>query len=162
MNDPDKIREKSHRLPIECYRGRVRATFTFCAYQRKPIFTDAEVVKISADFLRKSLEKHRVKTWIYLFMPDHMHTILEGESEESDLWKAVALFKQFTGFWLFKNRPDLRWQKDFYDHIHRKDEDLQKHIRYILDNPVRKGLVEEWRNWPYKGSFHEDLEKLVA
>ena len=94
-------------------------------------------------------------------MPDHLHLVLEGKSEKSDLWKAVGLFKQKTGFLLSKNKKDIRWQKDFYDHLHRKDEDLKKHIIYILDNSVRSGLVDNWEDYPFKGSLDFDLEEIV-
>lgn len=48
--------------------------------------------------------------------------------------------------------PAIKWQKDFYDHILRKDEDVKKHVMYILNNPVRRGIVENWKDYPYKGS----------
>ncbi len=95
-------------------------------------------------------------------MPDHLHIVNEGISDESDLWKMLNLFKQKTGFWLSNNREEAKWQKDFYDHIHRKEVDLKKHIRYILNNPVRKGLVSDWREYPFKGSLDFSLEKIIS
>jgi putative transposase len=95
-------------------------------------------------FLKQAIEKHQVKNWAYVFMPDHLHFILEGESKDSDLWKAVVLFKQLAGFWLLRNQPEVKWQKDFYDHVLRRNEELKKHIYYILKNPVRQGLVANW------------------
>jgi hypothetical protein len=29
------------------------------------------------------------------------------------------------------------------------DRPLEEVVRYVLDNPVRKGLVKDWREWPY-------------
>ena len=94
-------------------------------------------------------------------MPDHFHIIIEGNSEKSDLWKMMILFKQKIGFWSAQNKADFRLQKDFYDHIHRKDEDLKKHIMYILDNPARKGLVKNWQDYPFKGSLDFNLEEII-
>ncbi|CUU10830.1 Transposase IS200 like [Candidatus Kryptobacter tengchongensis] len=94
-------------------------------------------------------------------MPDHLHLVLEGNSEEADLWKAIVYFKQKTGYWLSRNGWDAKWQKDFYDHILRKDEDLKKHIRYILENPVRKGLTNDWMNYEFKGSIDYDLSDIL-
>ena len=74
-------------------------------------------------------------------MPDHLHIIVVGTQQEANLLKFVRHYKQKTGFWMSKNEPDVSWQKSFFDHIIRKDEDLMAVIRYILDNPVRKGLV---------------------
>lgn len=56
----------------------------------------------------------------------------------------------------------MRWQKDFYDHIHRKEEDLKKHIIYILDNSARRGLVVNWDEYFFKGSLDFDLKEIIA
>lgn len=45
-------------------------------------------------------------------MPDHLHLIMEGDSEKSDLWEMMILFKQKTGFWLSQNTMGMRWQKE--------------------------------------------------
>jgi hypothetical protein len=86
---------------------------------------------------------------------------MEGKSDRSDLWKMIVLFKQKTGFWLSQNAPEIQWQKDFYDHIHRKDEDLKKQIRYILENPFRKKLVSDWKIYPFKGSLDFNLFEII-
>jgi hypothetical protein len=52
----------------------------------------------------------------------------------------------------------IKWQKDYYDHILRKKENLNIHIKYILNNPVRAGLVDYWKQYPYKGSTLYNLE----
>ena len=48
---------------------------------------------------------------------------------------------------MFEIKP--LWQKNFYDHIVRKEESLLKIAEYIVDNPVRKELVSEWEEYPY-------------
>ena len=88
-------------------------------------------------------------------MSNHMHMMLAGLREDSDLWAAVSLFKQKCGFHGVRLFPGLRLQKDFYDHIIRKDEDVAKHARYIAANPVRGGLVDEWDAYPYTYAIEE-------
>ena len=95
-------------------------------------------------------------------MPDHVHLLVSGQSESSDAWAAVALFKQRTGFWLGKHRQGVCWQKDFFDHIIRRDEDLGAQVRYIAGNPVRKGLVRDWREYPFTGFIEVDLDDAVG
>ena len=58
-----------------------------------------------------------------------------------------------------KNYSESRWQKDYYDHVLRKEDNLDIHIKYILNNPVRAGLVEYWKQYPYKGSTIYELSK---
>ena len=52
-------------------------------------------------------------------------------------------------------------KKDFYDHVIRKSEDIVVQVRYILDNPVRKGLVSSWEEYPFKGSIGCKLEDVL-
>ena len=66
-------------------------------------------------------------------------------------------FKQKTGFRLSKNKKGVIWQKDYFDHILRKDEVLEKHVKYILGNPVRAGLTKDWKAYPFKGSTVYDF-----
>jgi putative transposase len=94
-------------------------------------------------------------------MPDHVHTVLRGTVPGSDLWKTMSLFKQFTGYWLSRNRPGMRWQGDFFDHLIRDDEELKRHLRNIAENPVRRGLVDDWRTYPFLGSDVCDLRGLL-
>jgi hypothetical protein len=57
---------------------------------------------------------------------------------------------------------NFAWQKDFYDHIIRETEDYGAQVRYLLRNPVRRGLCERWEDWAYKGVLGQTWEELVA
>jgi len=94
-------------------------------------------------------------------MPDHLHLLLEGKSKEADFKRFVSSFKQTTGYYHSQNaaqgfNPDdspKLWQPSYYDHVLRNEEDLQKVAAYILNNPVRKGLVEHYREYDFSGSL---------
>ena len=92
-------------------------------------------------------------------MPDHMHLTLVGNDSKSNMKKCLEMFKQKTGYWLGKNFPEIKWQKDYYDHILRKQENLDINIKYILNNPVRAGLVDYWNQYPFKGSTVYNLDE---
>jgi putative transposase len=128
-------------------------------YKRKQLFVTDYIFRSMEDMLKEVLVKTNCDAHIYMFMPDHCHLLIEGKSEESDLWKCTVEFKRKSGYWLAKNHMLEEWQKDFYDHILRKDEDLVKQVRYILGNPMRKGLVEDWKEYPYKGSTLYDFNQ---
>ncbi len=93
-------------------------------------------------------------------MPDHIHLVLEGTEKESNILNAIKMFKQKSGFWL-KHNFNVIWQKSFYDHIHRKNSELKKHIKYIFENPVRKGLVKEFREYKYLGSLDYEINEIL-
>jgi len=136
--------------------------FTICVDHSQPLFIKEEVVRAFIPILREVIEKHACIVPIYCFMPDHLHVILHGKIQSADTCQAMVEFKQRSGYWLKRNRPTVRWQKDFYDHIVRKSEDLGAQVRYIAMNPVRKELVEVWEKYAFTGALGVDLEKVMA
>jgi REP element-mobilizing transposase RayT len=150
---------RHHRLNGGAYRGRVSATFTLCVAERKRLFVTAPVVEVFVSFLQKVVEKRDFRA-IYCFMPDHLHLIASANSDNSDVLRAVKHFKQVTGYWLKQNLPLFKWQSSFYDRIIRARE-LGSHVQYVLDNPVRRGLVREWRDYRFIGAIGMDLETFL-
>lgn len=155
------FKEKSHRLPRKCYCGEISVAFTLCLKGEIKGFIDPQVVNQMISILTAVATKADCIVSVYCFMPDHQHLILTGTSEESSLYKTIILYKQKTGFWSAKNRPNVIWQKDFYDHVIRTNENLSVQIQYILDNPVRKGLCSTWQEYPYKGAIGCNLDNML-
>lgn len=122
------------------------------------IFTEPRIVGIMTTILHEAVRRYRCALVAYVFMPDHLHVIISGENDHADGLAAMKRFKQRSGYWLLRNRPGIRWQKDFHDHLHRRAEDTDRHIRYVLENPVRAGLVDHWKAYPFRGSMVHDLE----
>jgi len=71
------------------------------------------------------------------------------------IWWGSRLFKQRSGYAYRRLTGDreVLWQKSYYDHVLRRDEDLSDAARYIWGNPVRAGLVDNARDYPYSGSL---------
>jgi len=152
-----KIVTKKHRLEPDLYKGSIICSFTICIEGRENLFTNKKIFNDVETILLRCLKEMECVAYVYLFMPDHIHLTIEGKSERSDLLKFVNVFKQRSGYYFYKNRFKGEWQKSFYDHILRKDEDIVKHVRYILGNPVRKGIVANWKDYPFKGSTVYDF-----
>jgi len=148
---------KYHRLPRDCYKGRIAASFTVCLKKREPFFVDPNIVQLFVDVLKKVAEKHTFFA-IYCFMPEHLHLIFLGRGENSDLLRGIEEFKQVSGYFLARRYPETKWEKSFHDRILRFEE-LGAKVRYVPDNPVRRGLVGNWREYPFSGSIGLDLER---
>ncbi|MCK4328809.1 transposase [candidate division WOR-3 bacterium] len=161
MSNNITIREKKHRLPREFYQGKISGTFTICIKGNFSFLENQEIVKICIEILEKSSFLYGCIVPVYCFMPDHLHFVLFGVKDDANLWKTVVQFKQNTGFYLKKQCSQFQWQKDFYDHIIRQDENLITQIRYILDNPVRRGLINNWNDYPFIGSIGIKLEDVL-
>ncbi len=110
------------------------------------------MVENCIETLRAYSEKHGLAVLAYCFMPDHLHLLVEGDSE-SDLPQFIKDFKQRTGYAYRRSNSGLLWQKSYYDHILRAEEDMRQVARYIIANPVRAALVTAASDYPYSGSF---------
>lgn len=158
------LREKRHRLSKEYYKGETSVAFTLCLKRNVVAgfsLRDFGIVSIFTDILSSVIAETNCIIPVYCFMPDHQHLIITGTSGDSAILKAIVSYKQKTGFWMSANKPGVAWQKDFYDHVLRKHEDIATQVRYILDNPVRKGLVSSWQDYPFKGSIGCKLEEVL-
>jgi REP element-mobilizing transposase RayT len=81
------------------YIGVYRYFLTFCTPERRRHFTEADHVSLVRDqFLRRSTEDH-FSIPAYCFMPDHVHLLVEGTQDDSDLRRFVKGAKQYSGFY---------------------------------------------------------------
>lgn len=83
-------------------------------------------------------------------MPDHLHWLF-ALTENSDLKKVMQYVKGRSAHYIndYFNRKGKVWDKAYHDHALRKDEDLRKVARYIVANPLRKGLVDTITDYPF-------------
>ena len=146
------FRRKRNRLPIEIYRGARAYFLTLTCARRRTAFTDSHVVENCIETLHACSEKHGLAILAYCFMPDHLHLLVEGGSE-SDFPHFIKNFKQQTGYAYRRSNSEILWQKSYYDHILRADEDVHQVAGYIIANPVRAALVTVASDYPYSGSF---------
>jgi len=84
-------------------------------------------------------------------MPDHVHLLVEGTTLKADLRLFVAEAKRLAAH---AARPCIRgrlWQPGYNDRILRDRDDAYEINRYILGNPIRAGLPEVQRKYPFVG-----------
>ena len=46
-------------------------------------------------------------------------------------------------------RSGSLWQAESYDHVVRDEDELLRIIQYVMNNPVKAGLVEDWKDWKH-------------
>ena len=95
-------------------------------------------------------------------LPDHLHAILTLPHDNSDFpgrWRRLkSLFTRRVvadGIPVESNAKGehMLWQRQFWEHTIRDDEDFARHFDYIHFNPVKHGLAIRACDWPYS-SFH--------
>lgn len=155
------IYKKRTRLKKFDYKGLYRYFITICTFNKEQIFKDnPSMVTWLVDILRKQSRTFRFKIWAYCFMPDHLHLLLEGGDVNSDLKKFISSYKQLSSFYYKKRVGKQLWQINYYDHVLRREEDNMNVAYYIFNNPVRKGIVDDFKQYKFIGSFEFDMAKL--
>ncbi len=106
-----------------------------------------------------------IDAWVIL--PEHMHciwTLPEGDDDYSSRWKAIKIrFAKQIPIMEYRSRVRIRkgerglWQRRFWEHTIRDERDYAAHMDYVHINPVKHGLVERVRDWPYS-TFHRYVE----
>lgn len=103
-----------------------------------------------------------INAWVVL--PDHMHciwTLSPGDADYSKRWQVIkARFSRQMPYVARRASHVARrehgiWQRRFWEHHIRDEADYAAHLAYCWNNPVKHGLVEHARDWPYS-SYHRD------
>jgi putative transposase len=96
-----------------------------------------------------------------VILPEHLHAVMTLPANDTNFsarWQRIkGLFTRrvATGFPFVRDRRGEYglWQKRFWEHTIRDDDDFARHIDYIHFNPVKHGLVSRVSSWRYS-SFH--------
>ena len=143
------------------YLGRYHYFLTFCTDHRRRLFVTADAVSTVRTQIERAAAEESIALLAYCYMPDHVHFLAEGKADDSDCLRFIARAKQFSGFH-YKARFNQRlWQRYGYEHTLRSDEAAISVARYILENPVRAGLVARIEDYSYSGSTEYALEQIV-
>jgi len=158
--DDNKPFPKRPRLQHFEYLGTYTYFLTILTSDRQNYFKERCTVEPLIRLLKETSEKECFSVSVYCFMPDHLHLLVSGLEDQSNLQNFVKLYKQKSGFW-FKQKTHLKlWHLSYYDHILRKVEALTNVAMYILNNPVRKGIVSDFKEYWFNGSFTMDIHEL--
>ena len=90
----------------------------------------------------------------YTVMPNHFHLVIDTTDEirfTKPLYRIMQSIKGFTAKEANKllNRSGTFWQEESYDHVVRNGQELKNIIEYVLNNPVKAGLVDNWQDYAH-------------
>lgn len=116
---------------------------TVLAERERRYFAELSCARCVVAEMRALHDDQTVSSLVWVVMPDHVRWLFQL-GEQMDLSAAVKRFKACSARRVngYLNRQGALWQKAFYDHALRKDEDIQGVARYIVANPLRAGLAE--------------------
>jgi REP element-mobilizing transposase RayT len=91
----------------------------------------------------------------YCIMPNHVHIVFapmpESEQEDYSLAKILQSLKGRTARKSNQSldREGAFWEHESYDHCVRDEEEWGRTVAYVLNNPVKAGLVRDWKEWKW-------------
>ncbi len=116
---------------------------------REPIFSDLWLGRILVRRMKRLHDAGDVRSLAFVVMPEHLHWLFVL-GDRLMLSEVVRRLKGGSSVRLGSamGRRGPLWQRAFYDHAVRKDEDVRKIARYIIANPLRRGLVKRVGDYP--------------
>lgn len=140
-------RSNSHRLRIGRYSE--RQAFYLCTAKtisRARVFDDFGLGRIVVQTLRESDDDGFTDTWTFVIMPDHLHWLFQLVGDAT-LARVMGRVKSLSARRINEasRRSGRVWQAGIHDHCVRRDESLSLIARYVVNNPVRAGLVRSVR-----------------
>ena len=146
--------------------------FTLVTHERRGFLTD----DLARECLRSAWHKVRrnrpFAVMAVCLLPDHLHCLWRlppGDHDYSQRWRLIKT--DFTRSYLeaggsegaqsVSRRQKCErgvWQRRFWEHQIRDENDLDRHVDYIHYNPVKHGLVNTVADWPWS-TYHRFVRR---
>ena len=140
--------------------------FTVVTYRRRPILIEPAVRSALREAINMTRVQHPFNVDAWVLMPDHLHCIWTLSPDDADFgirWAKIKrqVSKQCEEEFGVADKSRSRakrdestiWQRRFWEHMIRDDEDFIRHVDYLHYNPVKHGHVKRVGDWPFS-TFH--------
>lgn len=103
-------------------------------------------------------KRHPFETAALAILPDHLHCLWRLPPDDQDFPLRWRLIKTAFSRSLPRDADPRKgrregergvWQRRYWEHLIRDDDDFNAHVAYIHWNPVKHGLVKDPDDWPY-------------
>jgi putative transposase len=158
--------------------------FTIVTFERRPIFSEASNVERLRAAISAVMREQPFEFIAGVVLPDHAHYLWTLPSNDGDFSKRIGRMKSlFTKSQPvgctppavlspshLKHRDAGVWQRRFWEHTIRDEDDFNEHLNYIHYNPVKHGLARcpheskfsSFRKWVNLGMYEPDWQCTCA
>ena len=149
----------SHLAHVRPFAKQPIVFLTVCTKDRLPLLACDEIAGVLIQTWRNARELHGWAVGRYMLMPDHVHLFARAEIEAASIAVWVKSWKSFSA----RQAKSARitggplWQADYFDRYLRGNESYSEKWSYVINNPVRAGLVKRSEDWAYQG----EIERLT-
>jgi putative transposase len=134
---------------------------TICAHMQRNLFQRHEVAQLMVSTFIKYRDAGEFELHEYVVMPNHVHLLLSLNSQQQ-LGRVIQLIK--GGFSHSLRELGITfpavWQQRYHDRRVRDENEFAEFSRYIRQNPVRKGLVENAEDYTYSSANRNPIPGL--
>ncbi|HED32800.1 MAG TPA: transposase [Gammaproteobacteria bacterium] len=120
------------------------------------------------DVINKVKKRYPFRLDAMVVLPEHLHALLTLPPGDNDFAGRWTLIKSGFSRQLPKQEPVNKsrkckgergiWQRRYWEHLIRDDNDFEHHVNYIHYNPVKHGYVKQPVDWKYS-TIHQFIEK---
>jgi hypothetical protein len=132
-----------HHLPRVYYVGEICVAITARVEDGRPIFSKSDIVLEDCAVRMTAWCPFTVSCW-------NIYTCWSKERKSRRIPGRQSLNSHIAPALGWQRIPSAGWQKDFFDRILGRDDALSRQVWYIVNNPVRRGLVEKWKIIPVR------------
>jgi putative transposase len=140
--------------------------FTVVTHQRQKILLNEDIRMALRDSINEVRETMPFTVEAWVLLPDHLHciwTLPTGDDNYSLRWLLIkrGVSKRCTSYFDPKKQSTSRksrhestlWQRRFWEHHVRDEQDFERCMNYVHINPVQHGYVKQVYDYPYS-TFH--------
>jgi len=113
--------------------------------------------------IRSVRERHPFHIHGWVVLPEHLHCVIElpqGDADFATRWRLIKMQfskemphgEKLSAVRIRRGERGI-WQRRYWEHLIRNEEDCRAHMDYVHINPVKHGLVKRVADWPYS-TFH--------
>ena len=120
-------------------------------------------IDVLREAVRVTRRQHPFAIHGWVVLPDHLHCVIElppGDANFAKRWRLIKMIfsrevpaDEWRSKILLRRRERGIWQRRYWEHCIRDEEDLHRHLDYVHLNPIKHGLVERVSDWPFS-TFH--------
>lgn len=142
-------------------------TVNLCNRKNPLLIKHIDILRTS---FRQCMKKHPFKIDGIVVMPDHLHLMMTLPKNDSDFSLRIRLIKSCFSYHmndderinLSRRQKGERgiWQRRFWEHCIRNEDDFEQHLNYIHYNPVKHNYVQQPSEWPYS-SIHRYIKQGI-
>jgi REP element-mobilizing transposase RayT len=137
------------RLKSFSYLGEYEYFVTCCAHERRHVFVDSDVVDCVRGEMLWTCEERHFFSRVAVFMPDHIHFLVLGETPMAAFRPFMKTLRQRTAVAYRHLKGEQLWQNGYHERVLRPHDNWADIARYIQENPVRAGLVGDSDAYPF-------------